>query len=57
MVEPFIKYVLLHPSPSSEVSHIGHSLSGDLKEIKLTLVEAEKIANEHFWKVLQSLSV
>lgn len=33
MVEPFIKYVLIHPSPSSEVSHIGHSLQSELISI------------------------
>ena len=33
MVEPFIKYILIHPSPSSEVSHIGHSLQSELISI------------------------
>ena len=30
MVEPFVKYVLLHPSPSSELSNIGHNLQSEL---------------------------
>lgn len=33
MVEPFIKYILVHPSSSSEVSHIGHSLQSELISI------------------------
>ncbi len=33
MVEPFIKYVLVHPSPSSEVSHIGQILQSELTSI------------------------
>lgn len=33
MVEPFIKYVLIHPSPSSELSHIGHKLQSELISI------------------------
>lgn len=33
MVEPFIKYVLLHPSPSSELSHIGDNLQSELISI------------------------
>ena len=33
MMEPFIKYVLIQPNPSSEVSHIGHSLQSELISI------------------------
>ena len=35
MMEPFIKYVLVHPSPSNELSHIGHKLQSELISIAM----------------------
>lgn len=36
MVKPFVKYVLLHPTPSSDLSCIGQSLQSELISVATT---------------------